>query len=154
MIAHAKQVRVFQQNWISISNICSVPGFDLQPLWTKWYLPVSQERWTLTPNDELYFLLFQALLSSTLLKEARRLQRLFDSSHKPLGGSTDLYLLLKGIFLFQVCWKYPQTSISIASFSTANGCLPPQLSKEPFKEFVFKHNFHPYLTYHDLTYCW
>lgn len=29
--------------------------FLIQPLWTKRYLPVSQEAWTLTPDDEFYF---------------------------------------------------------------------------------------------------
>lgn len=28
--------------------------FLIQPLWTQRYLPVSQEWWTLTPNDEFY----------------------------------------------------------------------------------------------------
>lgn len=51
--------------------------FLIQPLWTKRYLPGSQEAWTLTPDDEFYFHLFRLFYRTDVGKK---------NTHTGLGG--------------------------------------------------------------------
>lgn len=89
--------------------------FLIQPLWTKRYLPGSQEAWTLTPDDEFYFHLFRLFYRTDVgKKNTHRPRRLFDASREPQGGSSDPPdCPLKASFGF---WSHPQTSESIAGW--------------------------------------